>query len=67
MCAAIKNRPASLAPGWVTTRVLGDESLPHIKTSVPQPTVTFHKKLMVIVAVAQGPIKKIIIIIQKQI
>jgi len=32
MCAEAKYRLASLSPGWVTTRVLGDEFLSHIKT-----------------------------------
>jgi len=41
MCAAVKHRPASQASRWVTTRILSDESLFHVKTLVPfEPTVT---------------------------
>lgn len=38
-CGAVKHRPASLAPRWVTTRVFSDESSPHIHMcySNPQP------------------------------
>jgi len=29
-CSEVKHGPASLAPGWVTTRVFNDEYSPHI-------------------------------------
>jgi len=41
MCAAVKHRPASLAPGWVTTEVFSV-----IQTCSSKPTVTPHKMIM---------------------
>jgi len=39
----VKHRPASLVPGWVTTKDIGDESLSWIKTRVSVvPTVIPH-------------------------
>jgi len=35
MCTAVNHHPASLDPGWVAIRVLGNKSLHHIKTRVP--------------------------------
>lgn len=45
--AADKYRPASLAPGWKTTRVFGEEFLPHIKTRfLTSPTLPHTQWLM---------------------